>query len=673
MSKHSSPESDPVFEDWRILMMRLESSGQRLIVPLSAERATGLYWAEDLRQRGELLVLSDRDDLAGAQPLDQAANLLGREADHVLFDAFDRFPVDALCIAAGLVRSGGALLVLLPPEGLPPQDPDGRWQDQQGEPRFIRYLFDALQARQALWRPGEPVPLLPRVEQTTFFGDLTDDQEWAFDWLLRDWPEVGPERVLVAADRGRGKSLLLGRFAARLETPVVVTAASRRQAGMLLEQLPPERRHFVAPDELIRRGERIGLLLVDEAAMLPYGLLEDCLNLADRALLATTLNGYEGTGQGFRLRFLRDQGERMRQLTLEQPVRWGKGDLLEAGLNQALLLHSDELPEVDEDAETRIEAVTGQQLLEDGARLHQAHELMLAAHYRYRPSDLRQWLEDPNQRLYLALRGDTVAGLLQINAEGGLGEETAEAVFRGERRPQGHLLAQMLTAQAGWRGFARHRGWRVQRIAVRDDLRRQGIGRALIEQAMADAREQGMDWFGSSFALDAAVTPFWRALGFPAVHLGRGRGKSSGRQAVAVLRSLDAQLEQPLAALGQRLVRNLPLNLLGYGKTLRVEDVDGLIRLLPEAGLSPDPLQMEVLDAVIDGRFGLELARADLAPWLIAALAADRELPGERRQRLIDTLLLGREAEADDGRKARDAALRADLAVLRATRPYREA
>jgi tRNA(Met) cytidine acetyltransferase len=671
MNEVSSPAAEQGLEDWKLLLQRLERSGQRLVVPLAAERTDCLTIIDLIAREGERITLSDRQDLGAAVPVAQAAGQLGKEADLVVFDAFDRFSVDALCIAAGLLRGGGLLLILLPPQGFPVKDPDGCWQQCQGNARFMEYLFAELADAGALWRPGQRPPLLPPVIRTGFFGELTEDQEWALDWLNNDWPEMGPERALVAADRGRGKSLLLGRYAAGLEQPVVVTAASRRQAEVLLAQLPESRRHFVAPDELLRRGERVPLLLVDEAAMLPYGLLQDCLELADRALLATTLNGYEGTGQGFRLRFLRDQGDRIRLLGLEHPVRWGQGDLLELGLNNSLLLQPAELPGIEADEPLEIRLVSGEELLGQRDWMRQAHALMLSAHYRYRPSDLRQWLEDPNQRLYLAIQGAAVVGVLQINAEGGFDDETGHEILMGRRRPQGHLLAQMLTAQAGLRGFAGWKGWRIQRIAVRDERRRQGVGRALIARAETDAREQELDWIGSSFALDAEVAGFWTACGFAAVHLGRGRGGSSGRPAVAVLRALNPVLETPLSQLGRRLVRDLPLQLRGHARDLRAADIGALLTLLPPDRVVPDAHQADILDAVIDGHFGLDLAAAELSRWLLHALREPDCLPAERRERLIDCLLTGRGVAGETGRKTLIREIRRDLALLRERSPYR--
>jgi GNAT superfamily N-acetyltransferase len=47
---------------------------------------------------------------------------------------------------------------------------------------------------------------------------------------------------------------------------------------------------------------------------------------------------------------------------------------------------------------------------------------------------------------------------------------------------------------------------------VRPDLRRRGIGRSLVERAVAVARERGMEWVHVDF--EPHLRPFYRACGF---------------------------------------------------------------------------------------------------------------------------------------------------------------
>ena len=63
-------------------------------------------------------------------------------------------------------------------------------------------------------------------------------------------------------------------------------------------------------------------------------------------------------------------------------------------------------------------------------------------------------------------------------------------------------------------GYDGHRGW-LYAVAVRDEARRQGLGRALVEAALAALRERGCIKVNLQIRADnAAVESFYRALGF---------------------------------------------------------------------------------------------------------------------------------------------------------------
>ena len=94
-------------------------------------------------------------------------------------------------------------------------------------------------------------------------------------------------------------------------------------------------------------------MLIDEAAAIPQPILLALLQRFPRVLLSTTTDGYEGTGQGFVLRFLRELSRRdpgWQRLTLDAPVRWTANDPLERWLYRSLLLDAQE-PAVDSDAD----------------------------------------------------------------------------------------------------------------------------------------------------------------------------------------------------------------------------------------------------------------------------------------------------------------------------------
>ena len=138
--------------------------------------------------------------------------------------------------------------------------------------------------------------------------------------------------------------------------------------------------------------------------------------------------------------------------------------------------------------------------------LWQVYRLLSAAHYRTRPSDLRMLMENPDLLLVVARCGQRIVGAVLLNREGGLDARLGKQIFLGRRRPRGHLLAQMLTAQAGIADFAEYRGLRVQRIAVSEDCRRRGLGTCLLERALEIAAGSELDYLGASFALDSQHT-----------------------------------------------------------------------------------------------------------------------------------------------------------------------
>ena len=70
--------------------------------------------------------------------------------------------------------------------------------------------------------------------------------------------------------------------------------------------------------------------------------------------------------------------------------------------------------------------------------------LLVLAHYRTTPFDLRQLLDGPNLDLFvLRYRGRILATAL-VAREGGFDTQMAHAIWSGDRRPRGHLLAQSL-------------------------------------------------------------------------------------------------------------------------------------------------------------------------------------------------------------------------------------
>ena len=613
----------------------LRQKNQRQLLSIQGNQA----WCDRLcelvlDESDDILILSDRLVNVKSIAYSRVETILGSDASLVIVDLFRGINPDVLCIASGLVKSGGLLVLLSPqPEnwsGI--QDRFAIWQDEalSPKPNFARYFFQILcrfpQAFIAL-KESEMLPHPVEVPQgfpTELKAGKTREQVAIMDeidtWLTDDRRPI----ALISAHRGRGKSACLGFIVRELVKPramrVLVSAYSRRSAATLLHFAGEV--EFVAPDQLIASPRIADLLIIDEAAMLPYSMLMQLCRRYPRVLMATTTGGYEGTGQGFLLRFVAgfSQNEILR-LSIEAPVRWTSQDCLETCLDAALLLQSPtaEIAAVVTAPECIYRVIDPVQCT-DTELLLRVYALMVFAHYRTRPSDLRMLMENPDLLIVLAEAGDELVGVLILNREGGFDQDLCEQVYLGKRRPKGHLLAQMITAQAGVKLFATYRGLRIQRIAVLESNRRLGVGRRLVEKAIAYACDQGYDYIGASFAFARESSLFWERCQFRLVHIGFGQGKSSGNHSVVVLRCLNRDLEALVAQLQLRIQRQLPVWMCQFLQFMDAASVAALLRLCCFKA-EINALERAEVDAFLYGHRGFELCFASLQPYVMQAIA----------------------------------------------------
>lgn len=115
-----------------------------------------------------------------------------------------------------------------------------------------------------------------------------------------------------------------------------IVTAPAKTATDILAAFAGERFCFMAPDALLASGARADWLVVDEAAAIPAPLLLQLVSRFPRILLTTTVQGYEGTGRGFLLKFCA-RFPQLHRFTLRQPVRWAPECPLENIVSEALI------------------------------------------------------------------------------------------------------------------------------------------------------------------------------------------------------------------------------------------------------------------------------------------------------------------------------------------------
>jgi len=630
------------------LLNQLQDRQQRQVLSIRGDAT----WCESVftvirSEQQDALLLSDRivDDRAVA--FNRVETLLGSEAPTVVVDLFDGINPDLLCIASGLISCGGLLVLLSPDteEWTRIEDKYGIWQDdaKSETPVFADYIFNSIQnvpGSGYVLVEGRPLPIvadLPQAISTDMISGKTAEQTAILaeidSWVLDPLQTL----ALIEADRGRGKSTCLGFIVRGLilaqRMSVIVTAHSRQAAAILLQQAGQHSEKdleidFIAPDKLIADAKAADVLIIDEAAMLPYPMLQQLCRQYPKVIMATTTGGYEGTGQGFLLRFIaRLPKHQLVRFKLTAPVRWASGDCLEAWLNDTLFLKPasglvmvSTLP----GASFGCREISRGALAQDLVLLEKVYSLMASAHYRTRPSDLRMLMENPDLLIILAENNSDLVGLILLNREGGLTPALCKQVYLGKRRPKGHLLAQMITAQAGDKAFASYRGMRVQRIAVLENWRRSGVGSALIDAAIRHSREHQFDYIGASFAFDPESAAFWKSCQFSLVHVGFAAGKSSGNHSVAVLRSLNSQVDANIQRLQARIQKQLAVWLCQFLQHMDAASVVALLRYC-QFKSNMTSMEMDEVDAFILGHKGFELCFASLQQFVMSSIAINTE------------------------------------------------
>lgn len=469
--------------------------------------------------------------------------LLGREFRHAVFDARHGFDAAAFAALSGTLKAGSWLVLLLPVWEEWENQPDAdslRWSDCPdpiATPHFVQHLKRVLTAdnEAILWRQNQPFSLAhftPRTDWYPATGAPQPEQQQ----LLKQLMTMPPGVAAVTAARGRGKSALAGQLISRIAGRAIVTAPAKASTDVLA-QFAGEKFRFIAPDALLASDEQADWLVVDEAAAIPAPLLHQLVSRFPRTLLTTTVQGYEGTGRGFLLKFCA-RFPHLHRFELQQPIRWAQGCPLEKMVSEALVFDDENFTHTPQ-GNIVISAFEQTLWQSDPETPLKVYQLLSGAHYRTSPLDLRRMMDAPGQHFLQAAGENEIAGALWLVDEGGLSQQLSQAVWAGFRRPRGNLVAQSLAAHGNNPLAATLRGRRVSRIAVHPARQREGTGRQLIAGALQYT--QDLDYLSVSFGYTGELWRFWQRCGFVLVRMGNHREASSGcYTAMALLPMSDA-------------------------------------------------------------------------------------------------------------------------------------
>ncbi len=527
------------------LTAQMKREGIRRLLVLSGEERWCFDHALKLRDAlpGDWLWISPQPDAENHCSPSALQTLLGREFRHAVFDARHGFDAAAFAALSGTLKAGSWLVLLLPVWDEWENQPDAdslRWSDCPdpiATPHFVQHFKRVLTANNdaILWRQNQPFSLAhftPRTDWHPATGAPQPEQQQLLQQLLTMPPGV----AAVTAARGRGKSALAGQLISRIAGSAIVTAPAKA-ATDVLAQFAGEKFRFIAPDALLASDEQADWLVVDEAAAIPAPLLYQLVSRFPRTLLTTTVQGYEGTGRGFLLKFCA-RFPHLHRFELQQPIRWAQGCPLEKMVSEALVFDDENFTHTPQ-GNIVISAFEQTLWRSEPETPLKVYQLLSGAHYRTSPLDLRRMMDAPGQHFLQAAGENEIAGALWLVDEGGLSQELSQAVWAGFRRPRGNLVAQSLAAHGSNPLAATLRGRRVSRIAVHPARQREGTGQQLIAGALQYIHD--LDYLSVSFGYTEELWRFWQRCGFVLVRMGNHREASSGcYTAMALLPMSDA-------------------------------------------------------------------------------------------------------------------------------------
>ncbi|ADC65603.1 protein of unknown function DUF699 ATPase putative [Ferroglobus placidus DSM 10642] len=440
--------------------------------------------------------------------------------------------------------------------------------------------------------------------------------------------------VVITANRGRGKTAVLGivtpylisrmnrvlkrpvRILVVAPTPYAVQTYFKFLKKALVRQGMKEfkekrsndlvtvinskwaRVEYAVPRRAMVEKDYADIIIVDEAAGIDVPVLWKIVEGAKYMVFSTTIHGYEGTGRGFAIRFLRrlekDESVEIVKIHMEEPIRYGKGDPIEAWLYEVLMLDAQPAKIEEEDVEKikrgelEFEEIDKDELIKNDSLLREFFGIYVLAHYRNRPSDLVILLDMPNHLpLRVKVNNKTVCSL-HIAIEGKMDEATIEKIAKGYK-PKGQIIPDLILKHYWNYEFPKLTGIRIVRIATHPDVMDMGIGSFALKKAVEWAESKGMDWAGSGFGVSPELLRFWMRNGFTPVHITPQRNEVSGEHSAIVLKALNDKVYEMLEEINSEFIRRL-IELLGDElKDLEVETTKLLLSSILKPAKIPKP------------------------------------------------------------------------------------
>jgi tRNA(Met) cytidine acetyltransferase len=489
--------------------------------------------------------------------------LLSQHFQVVMIDCSKGFIANDIYAAAGLIERGGLLVLNTPSKEKWPgyyakhMGIKYSFADNHQHSYFatiLTYAFEQSDAA-AWWSPSyfilppdakqkTPVNAEQPYKSTTTADTpaLSKGQQRIRTQIIKRWEEDESLQV-IGAKRGRGKTTLLATLAVDAYLAgwknVMVCAPSKSQSAAFfkyykalqgqqaIDKLP----QFIPPDQYTKAA-KADILLVDEMASISPLLLDKISVHARHIVLAGTIDGYEGSGQGLVLKWLPKQQQVSQYFTLTAPFRWLADDPLETLVDQflcpTLTKHS-----ISSSRPFSLIRVDKTELVNNQQLYAKCFGLLIDAHYQSNANDIQRMLDATDHTIWIYRNDlDEIAGVICTIREGGSqtfeSSELRQSISKGLRRVQGHMSSQALAQGLNDASICLLRLCRIHRIAIHADAQRTGLGSTMLQALHTHLAPLGIDGFTTSFGMTNELHAFWCKNGYVLIKLGHRVDTSSG-------------------------------------------------------------------------------------------------------------------------------------------------
>lgn len=296
----------------------------------------------------------------------------------------------------------------------------------------------------------------------------------------------------------------------------IVRVDVKRDHRQTIQYISPNDHHVLGQAELV---------IIDEAAAIPLPIVKKLMG-PYLIFMASTINGYEGTGRSLSLKLIQQLREQnnargddtavvsrdskdsepenlsrnLREVVLDEPIRYAPGDPVEKWLNKLLCLdvslsknskfaakgcpHPSQcnLFYVNRDTLFSYHPVSE-------TFLQKMMALYVASHYKNSPNDLQLMSDAPAHQLYVLLppidendnRIPDPLCVVQLALEGEISKESVRKSLSRGQRAGGDLIPWLISQQYQDEEFASLSGARVVRIATNPEYSGMGYGSRAIE------------------------------------------------------------------------------------------------------------------------------------------------------------------------------------------------